>query len=405
MTDNDLQAQLQSIERKLDRALNELEFVKHRTATYLGDNVGLTYLVDETPVYVNTDDFGCPANFINGGRYEEEYISILRSFRKPRSVFLDIGANLGVFSLRLAPMLRHGRIFAFEPNPRIHDLFARSSFLGGFDPTIRILPFGASDSEREVSFHVPRDHAGGGAIGSGGASDGDQFTIQVKRLDDWLPQDLRVDIVKIDVEGHELAVLRGMQRILDRSPSVAVLFEKLGTHTGIEADICALLEPMGLKLHLANGTRLEPVTGDSFAGKAGYFLATREDVIHGELERDFVNIFGVDLNLRHGALHADDRYVLDAATVSEGEVFFYGPYWYLARGTYRIELIGELSGQMRLELTERFGFGVQSFLLGNGRTAVDVAVHRDLTKFELVGRSAGSPCALQLERIKLTRLG
>ena len=402
MNENELRDQLSLIQRKLDRVLNELEFVKHRTATYLGDNVGLTYLVDETPVYVNTDDFGCPANFINGGRYEEEYIAILMSFRRPHSVFLDIGANLGVFSLRIAPALRTGRIFAFEPNSRIRDLFARSSFLGGFNPTIQILPFGASDSDREVSFHVPRDHAGGGAIGGSGG-DGKQFNIQVRRLDDWLPANVAVDMVKIDVEGHELSVLRGMTRILARSPSVAVLFEKLGTHTGIEAEIWGLLQPLGLALFLANGTRLEPVDRDAFPNRAGYFLAVREQVVAGEMERHFLNVFASDLHLRHGEVR-DDVFRYEG-TAPDGEVLFYGPYWYLGRGTYRVELVGSVSGQLKIELTERFGFGVQGFVLEGNRLTAEVAIHRDLTKFELVGRGTGAPIALKLERIKLTRLG
>ena len=55
---------------RLDRLQNDLTFVKTRTNSYLGAGTGLTWLVDETPIYVNTDDFGCPSNFMNGGRYE-----------------------------------------------------------------------------------------------------------------------------------------------------------------------------------------------------------------------------------------------------------------------------------------------------------------------------------------------
>ena len=105
----------QEIERKIDRLLNDVDFIKNRVSTYLGRNEALTYLVDETPIFVNTDDFGCPLNFLNGGRYEEEYFMVLLSFRKPGVTFLDIGANLGVYTLRMGSYLRHGTIIAFEP--------------------------------------------------------------------------------------------------------------------------------------------------------------------------------------------------------------------------------------------------------------------------------------------------
>jgi hypothetical protein len=90
------------IDRKLDRILNDVDFIKQHMSAYLGSGVGISYLVDETPIYLATLDFGVSANLINGGRYEENHLQVLSSFLKPHSVFLDIGANLGVFTLRLS---------------------------------------------------------------------------------------------------------------------------------------------------------------------------------------------------------------------------------------------------------------------------------------------------------------
>jgi len=156
------------IKRRLDRLQNDMDFVKNHMSSYLGDGTGLTHLIDETPIYINTNDFGCPANFINGGRYEEDYLFVLASFRTPSSVFLDIGANLGVFSLRMAPLVRNGRIFAFEPNPSIRELLMRSVHLNGLGALISIQPVGASDTDRRLVLSVPQGHAGGGRVVSPG---------------------------------------------------------------------------------------------------------------------------------------------------------------------------------------------------------------------------------------------
>ena len=202
--------------RRMDRLQNDVDFVKNHMSSYLGEGMGLTHLIDETPIYVNTNDYGCPSNFINGGRYEEDYYQVLASFRRPDSVFLDIGANLGVFSLRLAPLIRHGKVYAFEPNSKIYDLFTRSIHLNGFKQLIEVFKLGVSDQNAELVLAVPDGHAGGASVQAVDSS----YTgtrIKVRRIDDLLANLPRFDLAKIDVEGHELNVLRGMEELLRRS--------------------------------------------------------------------------------------------------------------------------------------------------------------------------------------------
>jgi hypothetical protein len=50
-------------------------------------------------MFVNCNDFGCPVNLINGGRYEEENLEVLLSFVTPDTVFIDVGANVGFYAL------------------------------------------------------------------------------------------------------------------------------------------------------------------------------------------------------------------------------------------------------------------------------------------------------------------
>ena len=100
---------------------------------YLGDGTALTHLVDETPIYINSNDYGVPYCLINGGRYEEDNLAVLLSFVKDDSIFLDIGANLGFFSLQVARRVqKYGKVHAFEPHPRLAELLYRNAYINGF---------------------------------------------------------------------------------------------------------------------------------------------------------------------------------------------------------------------------------------------------------------------------------
>jgi FkbM family methyltransferase len=389
--------------RPLHRLQIDLEFIKNRMSSYLGEGMGLTHLVDETPIYLNTADIGCPANFINGGRYEEEYLQVLASFCRPDTVFLDIGANLGVFSLRLAPYLRQGRIIAFEPNDRIRDLFARSIHLNGLRERIEIFGCGASDEAAELVLEVPQGHAGGGHVEH--ALPGDtRARIQVRPLDDVLRDLPGFQVAKIDVEGHELHALRGMQALLSRSPRAVVLFEKLIAHAGLEAPMMELFASYGLQVWRIEGVRLEPVDLAAFEQGTAYFLAASVDTVGEERDRGFVRI-------RPGHLfmpltrEEQGRLVPVSGPHRQGSLLFHGPYWYLPRGVYRVQVEGSLSAPLQIEVTEKFGYGVAKAVLGAGSASFDFVAERDLTHFEIVGRTTGADPVFEIESLRVSRIG
>lgn len=225
-----------ALRRHLSVVRLQIEFMKSRMTTYLGKGVAQTYMEDETPIYVNSHDFGGPVwEVVNGGQYEPNNLDVLLSFVRDDTVFLDIGANLGFFSLQIAKRVRTaGGVHAFEPHPELFRLFCASAFVNGlssFDGNsgiINIKNIGASDRRARVSFNYPDDHLGGGTLVELNARPHTKVPGYVHPLDSVFEHNFKCDLVKIDVEGHELNVLRGMREILARSPDVKVLYEKLG---------------------------------------------------------------------------------------------------------------------------------------------------------------------------------
>jgi FkbM family methyltransferase len=373
-------------------------------SSYLGEGTGLTYLVYETPIYINTNDFGCPSNFINGGRYEEEYQQVLASFRRPDSVFLDIGATLGVFSLRLAPMMRRGHVYAFEPNQKIYELFTRSVHLNGLGNWIEIFQSGASDREAEMVLSVPHAHAGGASVtevGQGSAAPGER--IRVSRVDRTLSDLQQFHLAKIDVEGHELHVLQGMSQLLKRSPDAVILFEKLGRDTGIEAGLIAFFEKFGMALYRIDSVTLIPVDLERFRLDQAYFLAARPARIAGEFVRNFIDLYPADLYGLHAEVSGE--HLVARCDVAPSAVVFHGPYWYLPRGSWRLTVIGRLDTPLQIVLAEKFGHQVAEFSASPQQMSSDFIIANDLTHFEVVGRAPGGAVSFEIERIRLSRLG
>jgi FkbM family methyltransferase len=132
-------------------------------------------------------------------------------------VFWDIGANIGFFSLIAARRVGgRGRVYAFEPVPRNAAAITRGARLNGLD-TIEVFVEAVGATNGRAKLLLAR-HLGGAALASAGAPPDEcgATEVDIVTLDEVFAQRrLRPpSLVKIDVEGAEIDVLRGMIRIL-----------------------------------------------------------------------------------------------------------------------------------------------------------------------------------------------
>lgn len=394
--------------RKIEHIYLNTEFLRRRTSTYIGANTAITYLEDETPIYVNSNDFGPPSNFINGGAYEPENLDVLMSFVRDDTVFLDIGANLGFYSLKVAQRNKaHGKVHAFEPHPTLVRLARASSYLNGFsqlaadDGLIVVHQCALGNTNGEVTLSYPSDHLGGGGLG-GPSAGSTAVATQVHRLDDFFPADFTFDLAKIDVEGFETEVLMGMRQLIERSPNPILLFEKLGLHCGYEKDIEALLESVGLTLFgISSGSMLHKIIRGELAAYSGYVVATRDTAI--EINRNQFRIYPRQLMTNAACVKEISR---DNLVVSghRNEILFHGPYWYLARGLYRVTIEGSIKGIIELTIAHHFGYAAATVVLTSERPSADFIVDMNLIQFELVCRPKDKEASVTLENIKIMRL-
>jgi len=178
-----------------------------------------------------------------GQSYEPGLSRALRQRLAPGDVLLDIGANIGYFSvlagLTVAPA---GRVIAFEPHPAAREVLQQAVAANRLGEIVEIVPAAVADRDGRVSLFLSQDSVLSTTDPSRSPMR-DAFTfpdsIEVPRItvDGWLagrPELApRIRVIKIDVEGTEADVLRGMRDTLRNCPRAAILCE---TSAGGDAD-------------------------------------------------------------------------------------------------------------------------------------------------------------------------
>ena len=146
----------------------------------------------------------------------------------PDSYFLDVGANIGWFSLLVADFIQKesgcGKVYAVEANPNIIPYFMASVVDSGFGSIVSIKPYAVSDGYGLIEMDTSvAGNVGGLKIRSltkGGTETGRNIIPKIV-LDDIFEDIPRLDLMKIDIEGAEPLALDGMTRLLNKfSPNI-----------------------------------------------------------------------------------------------------------------------------------------------------------------------------------------
>lgn len=421
------------LESAISRLAEEAHVLKRGVTTYLGDGVALTHLADESPMFVNSTGSVSPVNLIRQGVWEEDNLDVLLSYLEPQFLCLDIGANLGFFTLKMAQRLRSpGKVMAFEPHPRLCELMGRTVFHNVLRHVVEIRREALSDHNGRIQLNFPTYDLGGGQVSAPLTSAKSRLmrlaaklrgrpipspkTISevgpvtrvnapMRRLDSVLKPGTAVNLVKIDVEGHEAQVLKGMKRVISESPDIRILLEKLETHAQSEETIATFLDDLGLDIYAIHANRrLEKLTLEGFKDWSGYVMAARPSAV-GLMDRAFFYIYPGQLSYSPQLAEAARAWRPVLQVEQDGQDLFYGPYWGLPAGAWRLTLWGAITGQVRLSVTERAGRHVVDKILTNEDRSIEFRTDRDLVQFECVARAAGGPARLEFERLEMHRIG
>jgi FkbM family methyltransferase len=194
-----------------------------------------TVLIKTTVGYVLCDDsdHAVLANLIDAGELEPGTRRLIERFLKPGDVFVDVGANLGMISLAAARAMQgKGKIFTFEPFAPTKALLEKTFWLNGFSSILE--SHGAAVSNRRghtrLFLGTTSGHHSIFPLDTTATDTAQYVDVPLVTLDDALPAQQQVTLLKIDAEGAELDVINGALATQANNPDMGLIVEFGSSH-------------------------------------------------------------------------------------------------------------------------------------------------------------------------------
>jgi len=159
--------------------------------------------------------------YMYGPKKNEKIVPLMERYAQPGGVAIDVGAHSGYFTLCLSDAVgANGKVYAFEASPVIYAELRETIDSNGLG---NILAFNnaVSDKSEQTDFYLAPNWKS--EISSMRHGEGKRISIEAVALDDVIPDSQPVSFVKIDVEGAEMKVLKGMEAIIQRDAPVMVI--------------------------------------------------------------------------------------------------------------------------------------------------------------------------------------
>jgi FkbM family methyltransferase len=219
-------------------------------------------------------------------------LALLDDLVGPGDLVVDAGANRGVFTMRLSELVGPaGRVLAFDPNP---ECVRRLEQIAGVAGNVVVHASALSDAAGVAVLHVPVRSGtrldGLGRLGDTAEKEELTLAVPTVTLDDAISaEDGRVRFVKCDVEGHELAVLRGASKLLeDERPTLLVEIEWRHAGEAIQ-ETFDLLRAAGYAGEVVTPAGRRPLS--EFDVERDQLAHLGDELEDGSMPRDYLNEF------------------------------------------------------------------------------------------------------------------
>jgi len=170
-----------------------------------------------------SEEWRLAIHLFNHGHFEHGTEKFFQTLLRPDMVVVDVGANLGIYTLHAA---KAGcQVHSFEPTPTIFSLLRENLKANEFEGStkIHLYEIAAAEEEKIVDFHVCQTVSGHNSMLYAPDTVTETIKVKASKLDSILSGN--IDIVKIDVEGAEQLVLQGMTQIINNNPQIKIIIE------------------------------------------------------------------------------------------------------------------------------------------------------------------------------------
>ncbi len=242
---------------------------KSRLAHFLFGN---RLIIDRPVEFVGKDHirYNLPNTIDNIGRelfikgvYEKVTIDLITRLLKRGGVFFDIGANIGAISLPVAKAT-NATVHVFEPSRRTFQFLQKNKQVNRMDNMIlNESAVHMSDGAEVIFYDVPENYGGSSLIRTYG--DQPHYKVKTVSIDEYCKRNniQQIQVMKIDVQGFEIEVLKGCHQMLAQKTIKNIIFEFEGW-AETNADFGAgraqeFLVEMGYKLYTLNNRKLHNI--------------------------------------------------------------------------------------------------------------------------------------------------
>ncbi len=222
------------LKRLAKRKVDDWRYVaKDDAAQFAGNEVVARLMGVSAPVffYCDRNSSSIEADILKSSKVESgalkhrwRVLELGRDLISPGSRVIDVGANIGVYALPWAAINPDVTVHCFEPNPAVRDRLARNVALNRMTGRIRLHTEALSDHVGTATLYGNDDMS---SLNKGvytGAGQAVPTVVHLARLDDIFGMEgAPLSLMKIDVQGHELEVLRGAHAVISRYRPALIL--------------------------------------------------------------------------------------------------------------------------------------------------------------------------------------
>ncbi len=194
-------------------------------------------------------------------------LAALSKLISPGQTALDLGANFGLYTRFISEAVgENGHVFSFEPTSDMFDVLHNNIASPGLSNTTCINA-ALSDQSGEAEIHIPKHEDGGlnyyeaSLVPASDEANLRGETIQMITLDEFCEQQniTSLHFIKCDVEGHEIAVLRGAMGVIQRDkPTILLEINDAFDDNANGTDVVNFIKEMGYEFHIYEDDKIQP---------------------------------------------------------------------------------------------------------------------------------------------------
>lgn len=225
-------------------------------------------------------------------RSERDEERLAKSYLRDGDAVVDVGANVGSFTLTAAKLVAPGIVYAYEAHPRIYKYLVENIGLNGLQ-NVRAINSAAGATRGSIRFTDKWSD-----VLNRVSEEGEIIVPLIPLDEDFKKTSGNIALMKIDVEGYELEVLKGAGELLLRCD--CVLLEACSIHQSLfnydSNDLIALLKPLGFSVFGCDYSM-----GEIYCFDGREIPHQFEDILFIRNVQDFLNRTGFSLSARNGS--------------------------------------------------------------------------------------------------------